>query len=189
MFFRLTHINGAPLPCTVVMHGSEHQVTSGGLLLEPPGWMPSMPDGYSVLQLFEVRRPDSDNEFLVASLEPYRLDESGRVDISRRDSDKGSRFSAQFDRQGLTLRAEAGLGEFVPPGTSFELVAAPDDPITDEWAGTFNFGPPHIQPAEPWRQRDPAVQEEIRNAIAADEPARLHAARDRLERAWRAPAS
>jgi len=189
MFYRLTHINAAPLPCTLVVGENEYRVARGGLLLEPPGGVPGRPDGHAILHFYGELSPDAGDDFLGSSSEPYRVDRSGRLDISRRDSDKGTRFSGQLDRHRLTLRAEPYSGDFVPPGTSFELVAAPDDPITDDWAGTFNFGPPFVQPVEPWRQRDPAVQEEIRKAIAAGEPARLQAARERLERAWRAAAS
>ena len=188
MFYRLTHINGALLPNILVIGESEYRVARGGLLLEPPGGLPGRPDGHSIIQFYGESSPNAGDDFLGSSSEPYRVDPSGRLDISRRDSDKGSRFSGQFDQHGLTLRAELGPS-WITPGTTLTLVAAPDDPITDDWAGTFNFGPPFVQPVEPWRQRDPAVQEEIRKAIAAGEPARLQAARERLERAWRAAAS
>jgi hypothetical protein len=53
-------------------------------------------------------------------------------------------------------------------------------------SGSFDFGPPLVQPLDPSRRHDPEVLEEIRQFIAAREPERRRAARARLESAWRA---
>jgi len=160
------------------------------MLLEPPGpprQIGEARDGHSILKLFGDPSPDGPDGLVVASMEPYRFVGAERIAISRRASELGARFRGVMDGELLRLWAEPGWA-FLSPDTCLTLQAAPSDPITDVWVNTFNFGPPTFQPVEPWRRDDPAVTADIRRAIAAAEPARLRAARNRLENAWRAPA-
>lgn len=189
MFFRLTTVDELPLPCRVCMTDHEYEVTHGGLLLEPPSRSLTgelRPDGYSVLKLLGNPSPDGDSGLIVASSEAYRLDGAGRINISRRESDLGARFRGLIEGEVVRLLAEPG--GFLRPGSELTLAASPHDPIPDSWANTFDFGPPFVEPVEPWRRNDPAARAEIARAIAAAEPDRLRAVRERLESAWRAPA-
>ena len=190
MFYRLTTVNELPLPCWVSVAEHEYEVIRGGLLLEPPSRSLTgelRPDGYSVLKFFGNPSPDGDGGLVVASSEPYRLDGAGRIDISRRESDLGARLRGLIEGQVVRLSAEPGWG-FLRPGTELTLVAARHDPIPESWTSTFDFGPPFVEPVEPWRKNDPIVRAEIARSIAAAESDRLRAVRERLESAWRAPA-
>ena len=191
MFFRLTAVDDLLLPCPIVIAGHEYVVVHGGLLLEPPlssGDDGGELDGHSVLKFFGNPSPDGIDGLLASSSEPYRLDPSGQLLISRRDGNANveARFSGTYEGMWAHLFAEAGSG-FLRAGTRLTLQAAPEDPITRAWAATFDFGPPWIQSLEPRHQDDPVALAEIQRFLAAAEPARIQAAAERLESAWRAP--
>jgi hypothetical protein len=190
MFYRLSHIDGAPLPCQVSIDRTSYIVARGGLLLEPPqahAEHSSAADGSSSLQLFGMRAPVEVPAFLASSSEPYRWISDKEFSISRRDSDRGAQFLGVVADLVLELRAAVGT-RFLAIGTSLRFSAAPDDPISDEWSATFNYGPAVIHPPEPSRANDPTVLAAIQEFILAGEPERRRAARARLEYAWHASA-
>lgn len=190
MFYRLSHIDGAPVPCQVSIDSTPYAATHGGLLLEPPqahAEHTGVADGSSSLQLFGMRAPAEAPALLAASSEPYRWISGKELSISRRESGRGAQFRGLVDGQVLELRAVVGT-RFLAIGTSLRFSAAPDDPISDEWNATFNYGPPVIHPSEPSQATDPLVLAAIQEFILGGEPERRRAARARLEHAWRASA-
>ena len=190
MFYRLSHIDGTPLPHQLSIDGHEYLVTRGGLLLEPPNAL-SDPfgegKGHSTLKFFGSEAPSEESHFVGSSSEAYRWVGSRKLDISRQESDRGEQFTGSLDGARVQLRAEGGA-RFLASGTRLTFVAAPDEPITGDWSQTFDFGPPQAEPVDPALRGDPVVQGGIRQFIAMKEPDRVRAARQRLERAWRAPA-
>lgn len=187
MFYRLTHIDDRALPQLLVIDGHAYQVARSDLLLEPPGAVddPS-PDGYSVLKFFGTW-PSGEEGFIASSSEPYRFRSTNQIDISRREPDRGARFSGTADQSHVRLTALDGA-RFIAPGTTLSFVAAPDEPIDANWRDTFDFGPPHVEIVNEALREDPEALEYVRQHIARREPERLTAARLRLERAWRVPA-
>jgi hypothetical protein len=180
MFYRLTRIDDLALPQPVVIHGHSYQVMRGDLLLEPPGAIDvPLLDGHSILKFFGTW-PSGEEGFIASSSEPYRSSSTNQIDISRRESDLGARFSGTADERSARLTMMSGT-RFLPSGTVLAFVAAPDEPIGDDWKDTFDFGPFYAQ------IEDPAVQNAFREWAAAQEPERLANARSRIERAWRAP--
>lgn len=157
-------------------------------MLEPPPLTlnDTQADGYAVLKFFGSPAPSGESDDLATSMEAYRWSPSGDIDISRRDSDVGVRFAGPADIAGASLYASGGK-YFLVPGTLLTFVAAPDNSITADWDDTLYFGPPRIEPVDPTLKNDPVFRDTIRQAIAASEPERRHAARLRLEIAWRAP--
>jgi len=73
-------------------------------------------------------------------------------------------------------------------GTQLTFEAAPDEPITNDWSQTFDFGPPHVAVESVLSKDNPVVQEAIRQFIAQAEPERQRRVQTRLEKAWRATA-
>jgi hypothetical protein len=149
--------------------------------LEPPSAAGG--DGYAVMTFFGSLAPGSGN-FIATSAEPYRW-AAGTIEISRRDSDLGARFTGTIDARGVRLTSLGGAS-VLEPGTLLEFVAAPEEPITRDWSDTFDFGPPHVQVGGRANPDDPEAQELIRQWLATREPERRRAARLRLERAWHA---
>lgn len=186
MYYELAQIDNGPLPQPVDIHGRLYRVTRGGLLLEPPG-APDVPrpDGHSILKFFGVW-PTGEEGFVAASMEPYRSLDDTRIEISRRESDRGARFSGTADERGARLTMLDG-SRFLPLGTVLAFVASPDEPINADWMDTFDFGPPHTEIVNPELRDNPEMQARVRQWIAEREPERHASARTRLERAWRAP--
>lgn len=182
MFYTLATIDAAPAPVLLTIDGTQYLVARAGLLLEPPPAPRESAgrEGYALMQFFG---PVQGREgFIASSAEPYRC-RGATIDISRRESDRGARFTGTIDGGHVQLRALGG-SSLLPPGTVLEFVAAPDEPITDDWSDTFNFGPPHVPAIGRSGADDPQASEAIRQWIASREPERLRAAQVRLERAW-----
>src|SRR5437773_4529604 len=96
MFYRLLHINDAPLPHVLIIDGVSYLAVRGGLLLEPPNQEsdPSTEgEGHSTIKFFGSAAPNEKSGFLGSSREPYRWLAPGRIDISRKGSDRGARFT------------------------------------------------------------------------------------------------
>jgi hypothetical protein len=185
MFYRLSHIDDAPLPRQLNIDGVSYLVTHGGLLLDPPRTYESvLLEGHSTLKFFGISTPQEEPRFLASSDESYRR-RAEELDISRLDLDRGARFTGSIDEVGVKLHAEGGA-RFLAPGTRLTFVIAPDEPISAEWSNTFDFGPPSVNAADPALRGDPHVEEAIQQFMAETEPGRLREAHDRLERAWRA---
>lgn len=183
MFYRLSSIDAAPLPVGVAIGGSQYSVARAGLLLEPPSSVSGAVDGdgYAIMTFFGSPAPGS-GDFIASSAEPYRC-QAGAIDISRRESDYGARFTGTVDERGVRLRSLGGAG-FLAPGTVLEFIAAPEEPITGDWSDTFDFGPPHVQPADLSTGNEAEARALIAEWLAAREPERRLAARARLEKAW-----
>jgi len=190
MFYRLSHINGSSLPATLLIGGTPYVVVRGGLLLEPPG-PESDPfgvgEGHSTIKFFGHSDVDDESRFIGSSSEPYRWDACGQLDISRRESDRGARFTGVTEGETVRLDSPAG-SRLVGAGTQLTFVAAPDEPITGDWSQIFDFGPPHVEVESVLAKDGPVVQEAIREFIARGEPERHRSVQTRLERAWRAVA-
>jgi len=187
MFYLLSNIDEASLPHEVLIGSASYLVMRGGLLLEPPR-PESGPlggdDGRSTIKFFGRNETRNERRFIASSSEAYRWKTPGQIDISRRHSDRGARFTGSIDGDRVQLVAEGGA-RFLPAGTRLAFVAAPNEPITSDWSQTFDFGPPHLTPVDPSAKDDPVVQETIRQLIATREPERLRAVQARLENAWR----
>jgi hypothetical protein len=190
MFYRLSHINEGSLPATLLIGGTTYLVVRGGLLLEPPG-PESDPfgvgEGHSIIKFFGHRDVDEESRFIGSSSEPYRWKAAGQLDISRRESDRGTRFAGVVQGETVRLGSLAG-SRLVGADTHLTFVAAPDEPITSDWSQTFDFGPPHVAVESVPSKDEPAVQEAIRDFIARGEPERHRWVQARLEKAWRANA-
>src|SRR5258708_6844972 len=119
MFYRLSHIDDAPLPHELRIDGVSYLAVRGGLLLEPPnreGDPSREGEGLSTIRFFGSAAPNEKSEFLGSSREPYRWLAPGRIDISRKGPDRGARFTGSVDGAGLELRAEGGA-RFLASGT------------------------------------------------------------------------
>jgi hypothetical protein len=190
MFYRLSHIDDRPLPHELLIDGRPCVVVRGGLLLEPPT-DESNPfgegEGQSIIKFFDGPGTSDEPSFLARSSEPYRSTTPGQLDISRLDSDRGARFTGFVDGDKVQLRAEGGA-RFLAPGVRLTFVAAPNEPITNDWSQTFDLGPPQVTSVDPVSHKDnPVVQDAIREFIVSGEAERHRAVRRRLENAWRAP--
>ena len=189
MVYLLSHIDESPLPHELLIGSSPYLVMRGGLLLEPPtsgGNLYGDGEGHSVIKFFGRRGASDEPRFLGSSDESYRWKAPGQLEISRLDSDRGTRFTGFVDGDRVQLRSEGGA-RFLAVGTRLTFVAAPDEPITSDWSNTFDFGPPHVSPVAPLDRDKPEVQDAIRELIARGEPERHREVRARLESAWRAP--
>lgn len=191
MFFRLIAVDDLRLPCPMLIAGHKYLVIHGGLLLEPPSASSADRgelDGHSILKFFGNPSPDGVDGLLAASSEPYQLDANGQLLISQRDGNAnvGARFRGTFQGTSVQLSAEPG-SEVLRAGTRLTLQAAPEEPVTLGWAATFDFGPPSFHPLDPRYQHSPVVLAEVQRLTSGEEAARIQAAADRLERAWRAP--
>jgi hypothetical protein len=188
MFYRLSNVDGAQLPCHVSIDRRPYTVTHGGLLLEPPSGRTdyNLTDGLSLLQLFGMLTTTEVPAFLASSSEPYRWTSHDQLSISRRESGLGVQFHGIVRDTGLKLRA-VGENRLLTLHTVLQFVMAPDDPISDEWSAAFDYGPPQIRPSETDGD-DATLLAAIQEHVLAGEPERHRAARARLESAWGASA-
>ena len=190
MFYRLSQVNDSSLPATLRIGGTPYVIVRGGLLLEPPGPESdpfTVGEGQSIIKFFGHRNASEEPHFIGSSSEPYRRNAAGQLDFSRLDSDRGARFTGAIDGGTLRLRSLGGT-RLMESGTQLTFVAAPDEPITNDWSQTFDFGPPHVAVESVLSKDNPVVQEAIRQFIAQAEPERQRRVQTRLERAWRATA-
>jgi hypothetical protein len=182
MFYRLTHVDGVPLPATVRFDGRAYVVMEGGLLTEPPAPDQEM-EGYAVFRLGGPPDPDGLPSLVLQSSEPYRWLASGQLEIARAGGAPCLRLRGRVAGSMLTLEAEPApelLG-----GAQFSLVEAGEEQIPPWWQGTFDFGPP----ARRWVPAPPTDPEVLRAVAAEDveqERLRMASAERRLLRAWRA---
>lgn len=182
MFYQLTRYEGRALPTTCQLDQRTITVASGGLLLEPGG--AGVP-GYAILQLF--RPPGSRPSFLLMSSESYRWNAGGELEIFR-DVPEDACFRGTAGEGCLFLTADEGV-QSLAAGTTLTFRAAPDTPVTAEWATLFDYEPPTARSVDIAQMNDEQVRRVIREQIEEDEASRVQEASDRLERAWRAAVS
>jgi hypothetical protein len=133
MFYRLTHIDGVPVPATVTMDGRAIHVAGGGLLLEPPSTdgSPPHPDGSSILWLHGEPTDDVFPDLVIHSSEPYRWTHDDELDISRPVTDAGLRMHGR--REGETLTVETEPAPCAVGRTTLSFVEAGEEPIPSFW--------------------------------------------------------
>jgi hypothetical protein len=188
MYYRLLAVDAVPLPTLGRWAGREHLISRGGLLLEPPTNLPfgMLTEGYAVLCLFSGVGLGVAGR--VGSMaEAYRWLAPGELEISDRFARGSLRFRGRAT--GADLLVTSGPEDrFLPAGTTLQLVEAPDDPISEDWRDTLDFGPGWLVSTPGSAPPSPEMIEAFRASVARMEPLRQRGATERLERAWRAPA-
>src|SRR4029078_364903 len=89
MFYRITHLNSAPLPTRAQIGGNSYELTEGGLLLEPPGTASLRPtgEGYALLRLAWRPLETKPGAVLGGAAEGYRWRDSENLQMSRTPND------------------------------------------------------------------------------------------------------
>jgi len=189
MYYRLTHVDGSALPAPCRVGPRSYELCRGGLLLEPPRppFVHGPDRGYSVVRLHAADAPGP-RDLVGVSSEPYHWTSPTKLHIGRTADGPEARFSGSFADQALELVAE-GSGRFIPAGTRLRFVAAPDDPITDDWRKVLYHGPPHVEYETPSDEATRRVVERLVHEFLEEQDRAAQAeAEKRIEDAWRAPA-
>ena len=190
MFYRITHLNSAPLPARTQIGGNSYELDEGGLLLEPPGTRESRPtgDGYAVLRLAWRPLDMKPGGVLAAAAEGYRWRDSETLEMSRTPNDSHFMLEGQANPDRTILSASIRAAD-LPELAVFTFIASPDIEIPHSWRGIFYHGAGLIGLA---RKPDTSAEQQalaaIEQYLAEAEPRLRQEAEARLERAWRAPA-
>lgn len=184
MFYHLTRYDGRALPTTCQLDQRTFTVASGGLLLEPGG---AGRPGYAILQLFPPRDSSRRSGLLLLCSESYRWNVRGELEIFR-DVPEDTCFRGTAVEGCLVLTPNAGA-QTLATGTTLTFQAAPDAPVTAEWAALFDFEPVTVRLLDPAQMDDEHVREVLRAHIEEEEATWVQEASERLKRAWRAAVS
>jgi len=189
MFYRLVSFDDRPLPTPGRVGEHKWTIVDGGLLLEPPnpGSSREPNEGYAVLRFF--RRASLDESGLLGwAAEAYRWLANGELEISSSLEAKSSVLRGRQHHAELTLVC-AAPDSLLELGTTLGLVADQDSPIPEAWRDILYFGGGLIGLAKrPHGDSEEEALAALQKYQAELEPRMRQAARERLERAWRAPA-
>lgn len=185
MFYRLTHIDGVPLPAVVPLDGRAVPVAGGGILLEPASIERPYfyPDGYSILWLHGGPVDEGLPDLVIRSSERYRWLQDDLLEIARPDNEPCLRFRGVRLGATLTLRSESAPE--VLGGSELSFVEAGDEPIPRHWQGTLGPGPRRVIRNGP-PNMDPEMLLRIAEHEAAQDAELVKRAAERLAVAWRA---
>lgn len=118
-FYRLTHIDGQPLPVRLLVAGAEYVITGGSMLFEPPTQFDAAlgVDGLVNWDLHGYRPPDGRPAAVTAARHYYRRLDPTRVRFPYDQPDVPAEYTAEVADGALTLRSETeGEREFSPAG-------------------------------------------------------------------------
>jgi len=188
VYYRLLAVNGMRLPAPSRWGDRQHVVARGGLLLEPPTNLPlgMLNEGYALLRLFNERAPGP-LASIGSTASAYRWLGPGELEIANRHSSGSLTFHGYVTVSDLELTSGAG-DRFIPIGTTFQFLEAPEEPISEDWRSALDFGPGLLVSTPGSKPPSRHEVEAFQAFIEQQEPARTREAYERLERAWRASA-